>query len=130
MASFRATRSKFVTPSIFLPFIVIFTQFLSALIIFGFLGYYTQLTNTRFEDLKISGPDLLFVTYPQILQTIPLSNMWCIMFYLLTILLGIDSQFVMTDVIVYLLKDLKIKYKGEYFSSATVTGAVCTVMGI
>jgi SNF family Na+-dependent transporter len=130
MASFRSTRSKFVLPSILLPFMVILTQLLGALIVFGFLGYYTQLTNTTFEDLKISGPDLLFVTYPQILQTIPLSNIWCIMFYLVIILLGIDSQFAMTDVIIYLVKDLKIKYKGEYFSSATMTGAVCTLMGI
>lgn len=113
-----------------LPLIVIFTQLLGALIVFGFLGYYTQLMNITFEDLEISGPDLLFVTYPQILQTIPLSNLWCIIFYLVIILLGIDTQFAMADVIIYLVKDLKLKYKGDHLSSATVTGAICGVMCI
>jgi SNF family Na+-dependent transporter len=110
--------------------VVIFTQFIGALIVFGFLGYYTQLTNTRFDYLKISGPDLMFVTYPQILQTIPLSNLWCVIFYLVIILLGIDSQFAMVDVVIYFVKDLKLKYKGEYLKSATLAGGVCLLMGI
>ena len=94
------------------------------------MGYYTQLTNTTFEDLEISGPDLLFVTYPQILQTIPLSNLWCVIFYLVIILLAIDSQFAMVDVVIYFVKDLKLKYKGEYLSPGTVAGGVCILMGV
>ena len=130
LSSFRPLKSRIFLPALALPVTIICTQFLGAMIVFGFLGYYTQLTNTTFEDLAISGPDLLFVTYPQILQTIPYSNLWLIIFYLVIILLGIDTQFAMVDVIVYAAKDLKLKYKGEYLSSATVTGLVCTAMGI
>ena len=109
---------------------VIFTQFIGALIVFGFLGYYTQLTKTTFDDLEISGPDMLFVAYPQILQTIPLSNLWCVIFYLVVILLGIDTQFAIVDVVIYFVKDLRLKYKGEYLNSATAAGGVCLLMGI
>ena len=46
------------------------------------------------------------------------------------ILLGIDTQFAMVDVLIYFVKDLKLKYKGEYLKSATVAGGVCLLMGI
>ena len=101
-----------------------------AAIVFGFLGYYTSHTGIAFEDLAISGPDLLFITYPQILQTIPFPNFWCIIFFLTVVLLGIDSQFAMIDVMIYSVKDLKFKYNGEYMSSHTITAGVCILMWI
>jgi solute carrier family 6 GABA transporter-like protein 6/8/11/12/13 len=130
LASFRPVRSKFFLLSALLPVITICTHFLMAAIVFGFLGYYTEHTGIAFEDLAISGPDLLFVTYPQILQTIPLSNFWCIIFFLTVLLLGIDSQFAMIDVMIYYVKDLKFKFNGQYMSSHSITAGVCTLMCI
>jgi SNF family Na+-dependent transporter len=106
------------------------THFMMAAVVFGFLGYYTEYTGIAFEDLAISGPDLIFITYPQILQTLPFSNLWCIMFFLILILLGIDTQFATVDVIIYFVKDLKFKFNGEYMSSNFITAGVCGLICI
>jgi SNF family Na+-dependent transporter len=130
LSSFRPVRTKFFLSSALLPVMTICTHFMMAAVIFGFLGYYTEHTGITFEDLAISGPDLLFITYPQILQTIPFSNLWCILFFFIVVLLGIDTQFAMVDVIIYFVKDLKFKFNGEYMSSNFITAGVCGLMCI
>jgi SNF family Na+-dependent transporter len=130
LSSFRPVKTKFFFLSALLPVMTLCTHFLMAGVVFGFLGYYTEHTGIAFEDLAITGPDLIFITYPQILQTLPLSNFWCILFFLTVILLGIDSQFVMVDFLIYSVKDLKFKYNGEYMSTHSITAGICTLMCI
>jgi SNF family Na+-dependent transporter len=130
LSSFRPVRTKFFLSSALLPVMTICTHFMMAAVVFGFLGYYTEYTGIAFEDLAISGPDLIFITYPQILQTLPFSNLWCTMFFLILILLGIDTQFATVDVIIYFVKDLKFKFNGEYMSSNFITAGVCGLICI
>lgn len=72
-------------------FVVIF-GIISCIVNFSFLGYLSVKFKTKIEELPINGSDLAFVTYPAILSTLPLSNLWSIIFYSMLITLGLDTQ--------------------------------------
>ena len=130
LASFRERKQKIFSPSLWIPLITVITHIFASLIVFGFLGYYIKQKNITYEDVAISGPDLLFITYPEIINTLPWPNLWNIIFFLTIVLLGIDSQFAMVDVIIYFVKDFGQKYNGKELTHSQATLLVCIVEGL
>uniref|UniRef100_A0A1I8FR08 Aa_trans domain-containing protein n=1 Tax=Macrostomum lignano TaxID=282301 RepID=A0A1I8FR08_9PLAT len=57
-----------------------------------FLGYLAQELNTNVKDVAQSV-GLAFIVYPQALMKLPGSTFWAILFFLMLITLGLDSQF-------------------------------------
>lgn len=76
LASFRKVNKPIVKFSIWAPLIISLTGVLSSLVVYGYLGFYMKEQNLTLEELPISGPELLFVTYPGIFTTMPFTNLW------------------------------------------------------
>jgi SNF family Na+-dependent transporter len=45
------------------------------------------------ENINLSGSELCFVVFPMALKYLPFSNLWAILFFLMMLLLGIDTMF-------------------------------------
>lgn len=92
--------------------------------VFSTIGYIATLENKPIEELKISGPALIFATYPFALSTLPGASHWERLLFVVLYLLGIDSAFSLTEAVVTVLHDTRLLRKvSRYF----VTGGVCIV---
>lgn len=69
-----------------------FTSLLAGLVIFMTLGYMSHSTGVSIDQVAESGPGLAFIVYPKALANMPVAPVWSVFFFLMLVLLGLDSQ--------------------------------------
>uniref|UniRef100_A0A914VUB5 Transporter n=1 Tax=Plectus sambesii TaxID=2011161 RepID=A0A914VUB5_9BILA len=87
------------------------TSILAGFTIFPIIGYIAKAVypeksaRERVSIFAKSGTTLAFVAYPDALDRLPTPWVWCLLFFFMLILLGIDSQFVVVEVLVTAIVD-------------------------
>lgn len=66
-------------------------EFIAAIAVFGVIGFLAQQQNVPVADAVQSGPGLTFVTYPQILNEMPLGALFGVIFFATLFLAGLTS---------------------------------------
>ncbi|TNN60201.1 Sodium-dependent serotonin transporter [Liparis tanakae] len=70
------------------------TSFLSGFVIFTVLGYMAEMRNQDVATVaKDAGPSLLFIIYAEAIANMPAATFFSIIFFLMIIMLGLDSTF-------------------------------------
>ncbi|XP_075875949.1 sodium- and chloride-dependent GABA transporter 3-like [Nelusetta ayraudi] len=100
------------------------TSFVAGFVVFSVLGFMAHQHGTTVDSVADSGPGLAFITYPQATAMIPLPQLWAFCFFLMLILLAIDSHFVMVESFITTVSDLFPKVfhapqRHELFALAT-----------
>ncbi|XP_010903440.2 sodium- and chloride-dependent GABA transporter ine isoform X2 [Esox lucius] len=110
------------------------TSILAGFVIFSAFGYMSHLQNVPISELAVDGPGLVFVVYPQAFATMPVAPLWAVLFFIMLLCLGLDSQFAMVEVMVTSLMDafggrlLKVLRKKELL--VLVVCSTAFLMGI
>ncbi|MGH0167777.1 UNVERIFIED_CONTAM: hypothetical protein FKN15_053669 [Acipenser sinensis] len=81
------------------------TSILAGFVIFSAFGYMSYLQNVPVSSLAVDGPALVYVVYPQAFANMPVAPLWAVLFFIMLICLGLDSQFAMVEVMVTSLMD-------------------------
>ncbi|CAH1110602.1 unnamed protein product [Psylliodes chrysocephalus] len=78
-------------------FVNTLTSVIAGIVTFSILGHLALEQNTDVGSVVNSGPGLVFITYPQVVLTLPGSSFWAVTFFLMLLLLGIDSEFCLVE---------------------------------
>ncbi len=108
-----------------IPLINTFTGVLASFIIFGYLGYFCKKFDLALDQLPISGPGLLFITFPACLSTMPWPSLWVLLFFVTMIFIGIDTQFALVETVGYMVEDFIHKIKGRDLNPQVVRACIC-----
>ncbi|CAN9501807.1 unnamed protein product [Ophioblennius macclurei] len=82
------------------------TSVVAGVAIFSVLGYMTYEQGVDISEVAASGPGLAFIVYPRAVAMMPMPQVWSVCFFLMIILLGLDSQFVGLECLMTSLVDL------------------------
>ncbi|XP_058497785.1 sodium- and chloride-dependent GABA transporter 3-like [Solea solea] len=82
------------------------TSFVAGFVVFSVLGFMAQKQGVSVRNVTESGPGLAFIAYPQATAMMPLPQLWTICFFLMLILLTVDTHFVTVESVITSVSDL------------------------
>ncbi|XP_040886067.1 sodium- and chloride-dependent betaine transporter-like [Toxotes jaculatrix] len=82
------------------------TSIFAGFTVFSVLGFMAHELDTTLENVVASGPGLAFIAYPKALSMLPGSSFWSVLFFLMILFLGLDSQFVCVESLATAITDL------------------------
>ncbi|XP_030632085.1 sodium- and chloride-dependent GABA transporter 2-like [Chanos chanos] len=86
------------------------TSFVAGFAIFSVLGFMAYEQKMDISMVAESGPGLAFIAYPRAVAMMPVPQLWSICFFLMIILLGLDSQFVGLEALATSISDMHPSY--------------------
>ncbi|XP_029924895.1 sodium- and chloride-dependent GABA transporter ine [Myripristis murdjan] len=105
MSSYNSFSNNVLKDTLAISIINSFTSILAGFVIFSAFGYMSYLQGIPVSELAVDGPGLVFVVYPQAFATMPVAQLWAVLFFFMLFCLGLDSQFAMVEVMVTSLMD-------------------------
>ena len=94
-------------------------------VVFGILGYMAWKTGTPLVELAASGPGLAFVVFPEAISLMPLPWLFSVFFFLMLLLLGIDSVFSLVEAL-----NAAILDRYPHFPLTKLSMAACLTLAI
>uniref|UniRef100_A0A8C4ETS0 Transporter n=1 Tax=Dicentrarchus labrax TaxID=13489 RepID=A0A8C4ETS0_DICLA len=82
------------------------TSFVSGFAVFSVLGFMSHEFGVNISTVAESGPGLVFIAYPRAVAMMPLPQLWAVLFFIMIIFLGLDSEFVCLEGLVTSISDM------------------------
>ncbi|PIK33016.1 sodium-dependent alanine transporter 2, partial [Apostichopus japonicus] len=86
--------------AVVVPLINCLTSFFAGFVVFSTIGFISYKTGIEIKDLSVTGPGLVFITYPEAIAQMPLAPLWAILFFAMLFLVGLDTQFGMVETVI------------------------------
>jgi SNF family Na+-dependent transporter len=103
------------------------TAFIAGLAVFGALGYEAHIQGVGIADVVRSGPGLTFITYPQIINHLPLPQLFGVLFFVMLLTLAVDSAFSLLEAVTSSVKD---KFGWTNKKANLIVGGLSFLLGI
>ncbi|XP_066559177.1 sodium- and chloride-dependent GABA transporter 2 isoform X2 [Amia ocellicauda] len=105
LGSYNKYHNNFYKDSLYLCLLNSGTSFVAGFAIFSVLGFMAQEQGVPISLVAESGPGLAFIAYPRAVAMMPLPQLWAGCFFIMIILLGLDTHFVGVEAVMTAILD-------------------------
>ncbi|XP_058508721.1 sodium- and chloride-dependent betaine transporter-like [Solea solea] len=106
LGSYNKVKNNCVKDSLWLCALNSGTSFVAGFAVFSSLGFMAQAQGTTIDMVVDSGPGLAFIAFPQAVAMMPLPQLWGACFFIMLIMLGLDTVFVGLETIISTVTDI------------------------
>ncbi|KAK3574586.1 hypothetical protein QTP86_010846 [Hemibagrus guttatus] len=110
LGSYNKYNNNFYKDCIYLCLLNSGTSFVAGFAIFSVLGFMAYEQETDISTVAESGPGLAFIAYPRAVAMMPVPQLWATCFFLMIVLLGVDTEFVGLETLMTVITDLYPSY--------------------
>ncbi|XP_043464150.1 sodium- and chloride-dependent glycine transporter 1-like [Leptopilina heterotoma] len=75
------------------------TSFFAGLVIFSVIGFLAHELNVPVAKVVDQGAGLAFIVYPEVVARLPVAPVWSLLFFVMLLTLGLDSQFALMETV-------------------------------
>ncbi|KAL4659542.1 sodium- and chloride-dependent betaine transporter-like [Arapaima gigas] len=109
------------------------TSIFAGFAVFSILGFMCYELNVSMDEIVQSGPGLAFIAYPKALSLLPVSQLWAVLFFLMVVFLGLDSQFVCVESLATAITDMfphVLRRRGRREVLVLLIAVTCFLLGL
>ena len=77
----------------------ILTSFFAGFVIFSVIGFLAHELQVEVKNVVDQGAGLAFIVYPEVVARLPVSPLWSLLFFVMLLTLGLDSQFALMETV-------------------------------
>ncbi|XP_052808527.1 sodium- and chloride-dependent GABA transporter 1-like isoform X2 [Mya arenaria] len=126
MASFNKFTNNGLRDSIIACLADGLTSFFAGFVVFSVIGYMAHTSGQPIDEVATAGPGMMFIAYPEAISQMPLPQLWAVLFFIMMITVGLDTQFGMFETLASGIVDAFPRTLRK--RKTLVTAALCTVM--
>lgn len=101
------------------------TAIFAGFVVFAYIGYLSKLTEQPVQDVVSSGSGLAFIVFPFAVTQLAGAPFWAVLFFVMMLTLGLDSQFASLETIITSVLDSLPKLKKI---RVLVIAVICIIM--
>ncbi|XP_053396453.1 sodium- and chloride-dependent glycine transporter 1-like [Mercenaria mercenaria] len=97
MASYNKFRNNCLRDTFIACLADCLTSFFAGFVVFAVVGYMAVEMKQPIEEVATAGPGLMFIAYPEAISKMPVPQLWAVLFFIMMITVGLDTQFGMFE---------------------------------
>jgi len=106
------------------------TSIIASVVIFSTLGHSAYNLGVPIQKVAKGGQGLAFVAYPEALSILPAANFWCIIFFFMLFLLGLDSEFALFETALCSIYDAFPSLRRKKPLVTLIMSFICFLLGL